>query len=219
MLENGLADGALARWRTLYEVGIVASLIDIHGDNIAQRYLDHDCVAMKRSLDNELQHDGSNSASSVSKRMQREINKEYSEVVSTYGNEFKSNYGWASHHLGKNNPTFQQLELAAGENALPPTYKWASFKIHASVSGLIRNLGNLSEDVPTLAGASNAGIEEPAINTADSLTQITGLLYGRCNRLEDMVVLTTLCRLRDQVTKECAKAARKLRREVKEKLN
>ena len=217
LLENGLADGAFARWRTLYEIGVVASLIDVHGDDIAQRYLDHDCVAMKRSLENALKHDDANSVPPVSKRIQGEIIRDYNEVISKYGPHFNSNYGWASHHLCIKNPTFQELEVAAGGDALPPTYKWASFKVHAGVSGLLRNLGDLSDELHTLLGASNAGIEEPAVNTAYSLTQVTSLLYGNSNKLEDMIELAALCKLRDRVTNECARAGRKLYREERQK--
>ena len=213
LLENGLADGALARWRTLYEVGVVASLIDMHGDDIAQRYLDHDCVAMKRSLNNALKHDDPALSPSISKRVQRQIDRDLEEVISKYGTEFKSSYGWASFHIGRKNPKFQDLEVAAGVDALPPTYKWASFKVHAGVSGLLRNLGNMSEYLPTLAGASNAGIDEPAMNSAHTLLQITSLLYGKSNRLEDTIELAVLCRLRDEVVSECGRAARKLEKD------
>ena len=216
LLEDGLADGAFARWRTLYEIGVVASLIDILGDDIAQRYLDHDCVAMKRALENALKHDDANSVSSVSKRIQGETTRDYEEVISKYGPHFNSNYGWVSHHLRIKNPTFQDLEVAAGGNALPPIYKWASFKVHASASGLLRNVGDLSDEMYTLIGASNAGIEEPAVNTAYSLTQVTSLLYGNTNKLDDMIELATLCKLRDQVTNECTRAARKLDREERQ---
>lgn len=217
LLENGLADGAFARWRTLYEIGVVASLIDTHGDDIAQRYLDHDCVAMKRSLENALKHDNPNSTPSVPKRTQKEIIRDYNDVIAKYGPHFNSHYGWASHHLCIKNPTFQELEIAAGGDALPPIYKWASFKVHAGVSGLLWNLGDLSEEFLTLLGASNAGIEEPAVNTAYSLTQVTSLLYGNSNKLEDMIELAALCKLRDRVTNECTRAARKLDREERQK--
>ena len=100
---------------------------------------------------------------------------------------------------------------------MPPPYKWASFKVHASVSGLLRNLGDLSDEMYTLLGASNAGIEEPAMNTAYSLTQVTGLLYANTNKLEDMVELAALCKLRDRVIAECARAARKLDREERQR--
>ena len=219
LLENGLADGALARWRTLYEIEVVSSLIDMYGDDIAQRYLDHDCVAMKRALDNALKHDDPALSPSISKRAQREINRDFEEVVSKYGTEFKSSYGWVSFHIDRKNPKFQDLEVAVGVDALPPTYKWASFKVHAGVSGMLRNLGNMSEYLPTLAGASNAGIDEPAGNSAHSLLHITSLLYGKSNNLEDMIELATLCRLRDRVVSECMRAARKLAKDEKQRVS
>ena len=216
LLENGLADGAQARWRTLYELGIVASLIDTYGDDIAQRYLDHDSVAMKRAMENALEYDKSNRNSSVSKKLQREINTEYNAMIKKYGVDFRHGYGWATNHLGKKNPTFQDLEMAANSDALPPTYKWASFKIHAGVSGLLRNLGNMWDDLPTLAGASIAGLQDPATNTAYSLTQITALLYRKTRKLENLIEIQTLCNLRDQVEIESSRAAKKLEQEEKD---
>ena len=216
LLENGLADGALARWRTLYEVGVIATLIDMHGDDIAQRYLDHDAVAMKRSMDNELKFYSSTSGFSFSKRRQMEISREFQSVMTQYGKEFKSNYGWASHHLGIKNPTFQNLEASAEQESLPPEYKWASFKIHAGVTGLLRNLGNMTEQFTTLSGASNAGLQEPAIYTAYTLTRISALLIGNSRKLENIVQLATLCELRDKVAIECARAACKLEKDEKE---
>lgn len=38
LLENGLADGAMARWRTLHEITIVAAIVARFGDEIAERY-------------------------------------------------------------------------------------------------------------------------------------------------------------------------------------
>lgn len=41
LLRNGYADGAYARFRTLYELSIVAHFINCHGDTIAQAYMDY----------------------------------------------------------------------------------------------------------------------------------------------------------------------------------
>ena len=51
LLENGFADGAMARWRTLHEIAIVAAVISQHGDSIAERYLAHQFVESKRAMD------------------------------------------------------------------------------------------------------------------------------------------------------------------------
>jgi hypothetical protein len=50
-LENGFADGAMARWRTLHETAIVASVISQHGEDIVERYIAHEAVESKRALE------------------------------------------------------------------------------------------------------------------------------------------------------------------------
>jgi hypothetical protein len=47
LLENGFADGAMARWRTLYEVSVVAMVIAEGGETLAKRYVDHQYVEAK----------------------------------------------------------------------------------------------------------------------------------------------------------------------------
>ncbi|WP_217430933.1 DUF5677 domain-containing protein [Sphingomonas bacterium] len=35
LMENGLADGAMARWRTLHEITVVATILAEHGEELA----------------------------------------------------------------------------------------------------------------------------------------------------------------------------------------
>lgn len=51
LLDNGYTEGAQARWRTLLEVSVTALLISKGGDDLAQRYLDHEAIDKKRVLD------------------------------------------------------------------------------------------------------------------------------------------------------------------------
>ena len=44
LLHAGFADGAHARWRSLHEMAVVASLIQEHGQELAERYLLHETV-------------------------------------------------------------------------------------------------------------------------------------------------------------------------------
>src|ERR1039458_2598896 len=50
LLENGFADGAMARWRTLHEIGVVAAVISKHGEEIAKRYVAHQAVESERAM-------------------------------------------------------------------------------------------------------------------------------------------------------------------------
>ncbi len=47
LLENGLADGAMARWRTLHEIDVVSSIIAANDEVLARRYIDHQIVESK----------------------------------------------------------------------------------------------------------------------------------------------------------------------------
>ena len=51
LLSNGFADGAMARWRTLHEIAAVGCLIRDHGDELAERYEQHQVIeAWKAAL-------------------------------------------------------------------------------------------------------------------------------------------------------------------------
>lgn len=42
LMKNGYADAAYARFRTLYELSVIADFIDKHGDNVAKAYIEYD---------------------------------------------------------------------------------------------------------------------------------------------------------------------------------
>jgi len=50
LLENGYADGAMARWRTLHEIATVAAVIAKFGDELAERYVHYQIVESTKAL-------------------------------------------------------------------------------------------------------------------------------------------------------------------------
>lgn len=210
LLENGLADGAFARWRTLYEISVVALVIDRFGDEIAERYLLHDVVTMREAVKNEFKHDDKVYDPITLQGEEKEIEDEFQALIGEYGKSFGSSYGWAAESLKIKSPRFQDLEQAIDWNSLPPHYKWSSYKVHAGVAGTIRSLGSFGGQPILHAGASNVGLDTPAINTAYSLMQITSLVFGRFTDLENQIKVQSLVLLRDKVVRECRKAATKL---------
>jgi Family of unknown function (DUF5677) len=210
LLENGLPDGAFARWRTLYEISVVTFVIDQFGDDIAERYFAHDAVSVRDSVMNEFRHDGRNYDPTTLKGELKEIEEDFQAAVLEFGKSFKGPYGWAAHSLENNSPRFQDLEEAVDWNALPPDYKWSSYKVHAGIAGAVRSLGTTGGEQVIHAGATNAGLETPAINTAFSLLHVTSLVFSKPNELETQIQMQGLVLLRDKVVKECSKAAKKL---------
>lgn len=213
LIENGLPDGAYARWRTLYEITVVAFFVSRFGDEAAERYMEHDVVSARESLVNEFKFSGEQYDPMLLEGEAKEIEGDFVAVVQKFGKSFAGPYGWAADSLGKKSPRFQDLEEAVDWGALPPEYKWSSFKVHAGSAGALRSLGNVGDSQVIHAGATNAGLQTPAIDTAHSLLQITSLIFPNPNQMETAIQVKGLLILRDKVVKECRKATRKLEKD------
>lgn len=219
LLENGLPDGAYARWRTLYEISVVAFVIDRFGDDIAERYLAHEVVGSRESLVNEFKYDGRTYDPEQLDAESREIEEDFQYVIAKFGKPFASPYGWAADSLSLKKPTFQDLERAVDWSALPPNYKWSSYKVHAGVVGTVRTLSMIGNMPFVHSGASNAGLEVPAINTAFSLMHVTSLVFDKLSVIDTPIQMQSLVILRDKVMNECKKISKKLEKEELEFLN
>lgn len=213
LIDNGLPDGAYARWRTLYEITVVAFFVSRFGDEAARRYIAHDVVSARDSLFNEFKFAGEVYDPSLLDGEAKQIEDDYQSIVEKFGKPFKGPYGWAADSLDCNAPEFKHLEQAVDWGALPPEYKWASLKVHAGSAGALRSLGLIFGEKIIHSGASNAGLQTPAIHTASSLLQITSLILPNSNQVETAVQLKALLILRDKVIKECRRASRKIEKD------
>ncbi|MGN6304018.1 MAG: DUF5677 domain-containing protein [Mesorhizobium sp.] len=212
LLENGYADGAFARWRTLHEISVVSQIIWSNDSELSERYLQHEIVESKRAQDEYLRSHKELGFQTIPEREIKYINQLFDDVIDRYGKEFGSQYGWMADRLKNPRPTFADLERLAGKSLIRSFYKMASYNVHASPKALKFRLGSLGTSSGVLlAGASNAGLEEPGQNAAISLTQITSLLFNSRWSFEKLSQLKTLMNLRDRTVGEFVKAGRKLK--------
>ncbi|TFV40767.1 hypothetical protein E4K66_07955 [Bradyrhizobium frederickii] len=212
LLENGFADGAMARWRTLHEIGVVAAVLSDFGEEAAERYVAHQAIEVKAAMDEHIRSHGASGSQLIAKRLSTKINRDFEDALKTYGREFASPYGWAAKDLNKKKPIFPDLETAAGRAVMRFNYKIASYNVHASARGVFFRLSELDAS-GIVAGASNAGLTEPAQNTASALTLVTMLLLGPRWTLEDIVALRVLSKIRDEIPAVFSRAERKLQRD------
>jgi hypothetical protein len=217
LLENGLADGAMARWRTLHEVGVVAAVISEHGESIAERYLAHQAVESKRAMDKYLACYKQLGYGPLPAREQRKILANYDSAVVQYGNPFKSEYGWAASHLKKDRPTFADLESAAGRAELRSHYQMANDNVHAGIKSMFIRLGLLENCTGLLSGRSNAGLTEPGQNTALTLTRISVLVCMSEPNFDDLVVGQMMLTLGSEIPRSFHEADKCLRRDDRER--
>lgn len=212
LLENGLADGAMARWRTLHEIVIVMELLDQHGEPLAMRYLAHQAVESKAAMDQYRVCAVSLGYDALDEQDCIDIEEGYDEVIQRYGKFFRTPYGWAEGFVPKNsrgNIGLGELEAAAGQSDLASYYRLASSNVHAGPHALFFRLGLLG-DTPLLAGLSNAGLEEPGQNTAISLVLASSAVSRQCCSLDAIVALELMTKLMKETPLAFAKAAEKL---------
>lgn len=215
LLENGFADGAMARWRTLHEIAVVAAVISQYGDDITERYIEHQYIESKRAMDKYNASSPDLGFRPISARDQKRILREYDRVVTAYGKGFKSDYGWAAHHLKKGQPTFVDLEAAAGRAEMRSYYQMGNDNIHAGIKSMYVRLGLVGGFGGLLSGRSNAGLTDPGQNTAHTLTQLAVLICGFQPTFDDNVVSLMLCELRDEIPRSFAKVDAKIKAEEK----
>lgn len=210
LMENGFADGAMARWRTIHELFVVAALIADGDEDLAERYIIHDAVEVKRQVDEYEETQVPLGFAPIGKRMRKTIELRYQAVFDRFGKEFTYPYGWAAQHLGQKKPTFKDLQIAANRTSMNSHYKLASFNIHAGARSLFFNLSSMGDHDVVLAGRSNAGLVDPGERAAQSLALITSLYVGETTDLDRIFKLDCLLNMRDAVAPSLEKAAQSL---------
>jgi len=221
LLENGYADGALARWRTLHEIEVVATLIAEHGDPLAERYVAHEVIEEAKMTELAKETAEELGYKPPSKRDLERASTNVVAAVEKYGVGFDRDYGWAIGQVTPSN-SFKDLAKAAKRSRLRAHYKLASNNVHAGVRGISHRLGSMGTQT-LLAGASNAGLDEAGQNAAISLAVINQLLVVDTRRptefvgtLDDTLQLKVLSEMMDDAIRCFVRAGRKLAREEAE---
>jgi hypothetical protein len=215
LLENGLADGAMARWRTLHEIAVVATVVSQHGESIAERYLAHQAVESKRAMDKYLACYQQLGYRPLAVREQKQVVRNYDKAVAQYGKPFKTDYGWAASHLKKDRPTFADLEAAAGRADMRAHYQMGNDNVHAGIKSMFIRLGLPEDYTGLLAGRSNAGLTEPGQNAAFTLTQLADVVCISEPGFDDLVVGEMIVKLKNEIPQAFGRADRQLRKDDK----
>ncbi|MBR0840485.1 hypothetical protein JQ607_09830 [Bradyrhizobium liaoningense] len=213
LLSNGFADGAMARWRTLHEIAAVAFLVHRHGDDLAERYLCHEAVEARKAAIQYQRHHKDLGYEPFDQDELDGIEKRYAELIAKYGKPFRNSQGWAAKHLGKDDPSFADIQEAASIDHLAPFYKMASHNVHANPKGVLFKLGLAGQSNILLAGPSNAGLTDPGHAAALSLVQISSSLLSLNSTADYIVTMKMMQILADEIGDALIVAHRELEEE------
>lgn len=182
LITNGFSDGAQARWRTLHEISVVSAFISEHNETVAERYIDHEFIDAYKAAKQHNDFYIRLGLERVSDDEMKELSKRYNNLLMKYGNNYRSDYGWAAEALNIKKPTFRDIEASVELDHLRPYYKNASAFVHGNSTGVFNSLGTPQDDNIILSGPSQYGLEEAAQSTIISLNlATTTLLTHRAN--------------------------------------
>jgi hypothetical protein len=200
LLRSGHADGAHARWRSLHEIAVIGFFIKSAGNEIAEKYLLHDAIESYKAAKLYQEHCTALGYDPLSEEEFNEIESTYQNLINRFGLSYKGDYGWAVPLIGKERPTFKDIEEKVELNHLRPFYKMASHNVHANPKGVFFKLGLYpkSQDI-LLAGPSNAGLADPGHGTAISLGQITITLLTIKPTIDTLVICNILTQLEQEI--------------------
>lgn len=187
LLRGGFADGAMARWRSIYEIAIFANFLKDKPEELSKRYLDYSFVenyyeAIEYQKNCKLLGDRP-----LTKKVMAKKESSLKALCDKYGADFKKPYGWASQFLTADKRNFAGMEETIDFKYMKSFYKLANNYVHGGAKAFLFKMGMIDSERVMLAGPSNYGMADPAQNAAFALLQITTTLTGFENYLEDMI--------------------------------
>lgn len=174
LLDHGFADGAYARWRTLHELAVILRLLSMHGDELAERYIDYCAVEQLKILDSHNLLAGKFGTRKVPKKIYQEAKARRDAALLKHGAEFGKSNAWAAKAINAKKADIKLLEEAAGLDYVRPTYTSASSMVHGNSHGWAFKVGLPSEfaEQTLLLGPSIYGLHVAGVEIARTLYEI-----------------------------------------------
>lgn len=177
LLRTGFPDAALARWRALHELSVVAELLGQGDNNLAHRFLTRgDIEAYKDGL---LYNDLADVRGwePIDATEIAELKSIRDEAVQKFGKTISDNqWGWAGDFVNKPNPSFVDIEKFVSQSHLRPEVRLANHYVHGGASSARLVLTEFRGGEVLQSGPTNFGLTEPAHCAAISLFNITATL-------------------------------------------
>lgn len=214
LLRAGHAEAALARWRTLHELTVIAAFLKDHDETLARRFLEHEAITAWWDAQAYQRHAKRLQERPFTDAEMRTLARDRTRLLATYGKEYDQPWGWLVGVVA--NPSFAALESAAELDHWRPLYRDANAAMHGGPKRLSYRLG-VEDAVRTwLTGPSNLGLQQPGIYTSISLSIATvNMLVHRAN-MEDLITARVVLELSGDANRAFGHAANLLDERIAE---
>lgn len=180
LLKAGYADGALVRWRALYELAVVSIFLSNNDNQISERYLEHEIFIRNKDANDHQKYCGILGYPPLEEEVMQQIKEGKEGLSKKYGDEFKNDWDWIPKAV-LSNRNFKALAESehVGLGYLHPFYRRSSAAAHGLSRGLYRSgLMAQKQHDTLLCNGSNYGLADPLQLTCISLRQITDTLLS-----------------------------------------
>lgn len=193
LLRTGFPDGALARWRTMHEITVVAMFIAQNDQDTAKRYLASFEFNAHRAA---VQFNDYADRANLTPFSAEEIGamKSACEALEKeLGRAIGRDYDWAKEAVHKARPELFDLEKATGLDHWRPRYRWASQHTHAGHRPPDKLLGMSEAKKPlNLIGSSNSGFVDPFSMAAISISVCCAAFFARRPTIDSVVAMKSI---------------------------
>ncbi|MFG3579018.1 DUF5677 domain-containing protein [Micromonospora chersina] len=191
MTRAGFTSGARARWRTLYELCVVAAVLRHGNRGTAARFINHRWVLIAKRPRDYYQSDVEWEES------RRAVESKAKSLTRRYGPAYKTTYGWAAElsrrKIGVDKPQFWHLERIAELNWPKHYWTYANHSVHAdSLGGLLA----VDHDGKMHSGMRREAIGITCAITVKALGEIAVSvvqMWDHHERSEELRILGGLC--------------------------
>ena len=210
LIKQGYADGAMGRWRTLYEISVISCFLHEKPFDLFERYWNYSKVESHFELLELKKNYAKLGEDPVTDEEVKASQREIETLQNQYGSDYTKPYGWIGEYLNKKKWNFSGIEETVQFKFMRSHYKWANNYIHSGPKSMQFKLGLWENGEDMLAGPSNYGFADPAQTTAYSLLQVSTTLSDGENRLEDADYLEVFGKMLDRVGDEFIRIQRSL---------
>ncbi len=199
LLRTGHAAGAEARWRTLHELSVVASVLSDAPLEISERYLLHGWISSARDLADYERFRVQLGLEEFDPTEASQIREGRDQLVGRFGRSYKGDWGWSAPLFRHDRIMFSDLEGISGLDHLRPYYRLGSHRVHAGAKGLDLGRVEFRGFDTMLVGPNNSGLAEVGHGALISLVNVTLPLLR--SRIEDDVMFLPMMKVAAEMSK------------------
>jgi Family of unknown function (DUF5677) len=212
LVRAGYADGAHARWRSLFELEVIAAFLSEQEERVSERYLKHEIMRGYKQLKNYQEYSARLGYEPFNEAALKQMQQDYEFMIEKYGKDFryKSGWEWIPSKIVSDR-TLRGLAKHLKVDHFMPYYDLSSNKIHGGPKGFYHmGLPSHLRDRTLLIGPSIFGMTDSLHSTAISLQRATVSLIKQEANASNILEMKVIMKIVDEIGQSSLTAHRDL---------